>query len=457
MIRSAIDGQDMCSGPLFKKILLFSLPIMAMNLLQLLFNAADMVVVGRYSGSDALAAVGATGALINLLINLFIGLSVGTSVIVAQDYGARNNEGIGKAVHTSIAISLLSGIFVCLIGILFCRPMLRTMGTPENIIKLSDLYMRIYFIGVPASMVYNFAAAILRAVGDSRHPMYYLIITGVINVILNLLFVVAFNMSVAGVALATVISQYLSMLLICVFLMRSHTAIRLDPRRLGIDTGKLKTIIRIGLPAGLQNTLFSISNVLIQSAINSFGSALVAANSASSNIEGFVGTTMNAYYNAAITFTGQNMGAKKYSRIDRTAKTCTILIIITWIVLGGLIMMFGRQLLGIYTDDPQVIDLGMTRMRIMMCVYISCAVMNVFPGFTRGMGFSILPMMCTLIGACLMRIIWLWTIFARFPTVSMLYACYPVTWTLSGIGQIASFFYARKKVRARGDMVEDLS
>ena len=447
--------QDMCSGPLLKKIVLFSLPIMAMNLLQLLFNAADMVVVGRYSGSDALAAVGATGALINLLINLFMGLSVGTSVVVAQDYGARDDEGIAKSVHTSIAVSLVSGLFVCVVGIAFCAPMLRLMGTPENIIGLSDLYMRIYFIGVPASMVYNFAAAVLRAVGDSRHPMYYLVITGAMNVLMNLLFVIVFDMSVAGVALATVISQYLSMGLILLFLVRSPNSIRLDFRKLGIDLAKLKSVVRIGLPAGLQNTLFSISNVLIQSAINSFGSALVAANSASGNIEGFLGTTINAYYNAAITFTGQNMGAKKYSRIDRTAKVCTLLIVITWIVLGSLIVLFSGPLLGIYTSDPQVIELGMTRTRIMMCVYVSCAIMNVYPGFTRGMGYSILPMICTLAGACLLRMVWLWTIFARFPTVPILYACYPVTWTVSGIGQLASFFYARKKVRARGDMVED--
>lgn len=450
-----VHDNDMTAGPLFKKIFLFSLPLMAMNMLQLLFNAADMIVVGRFAGKEALAAVGATGALINLIINTFMGLSVGTSVVVAQDYGAQDWQGVSRSVHTSITIGAIGGVAVTAIGMVFCSPMLRIMGTPGDIIDLSRLYMLIYFIGVPANMVYNFAAAILRAVGDSRHPMYYLIVTGILNVILNLIFVIPLRMSVAGVALATVISQYLSMVLILICLIRSHGPIALSLKKLCIDKEKLAPIVRIGLPAGLQSALFSISNILIQSAINSFGSALVAANSASGNIEGFVNTAWNAYYNAAITFAGQNMGAKKYERIDRIAKICTVLILVTWITLGTLVLTFGEQLLGIYTSDAEVISLGMIRMRIMVCSQISCAVMNIFPGLTRGMGFSMLPMICTLVGACLMRIVWLYTFFAWYPTVFMLFMCYPVTWTLAGIGQVISFFYARHKVRARGDMVPD--
>ncbi len=450
-----VHDNDMTAGPLFKKIFLFSLPLMAMNMLQLLFNAADMIVVGRFAGKEALAAVGATGALINLIINTFMGLSVGTSVVVAQDYGAQDWQGVSRSVHTSITIGAIGGVAVTAIGMVFCSPMLRIMGTPGDIIDLSRLYMLIYFIGVPANMVYNFAAAILRAVGDSRHPMYYLIVTGILNVILNLIFVIPLRMSVAGVALATVISQYLSMVLILICLIRSHGPIALSLKKLCIDKEKLAPIVRIGLPAGLQSALFSISNILIQSAINSFGSALVAANSASGNIEGFVNTAWNAYYNAAITFAGQNMGAKKYGRIDRIAKICTVLILVTWVTLGTLVLTFGEQLLGIYTSDAEVISLGMIRMRIMVCSQISCAVMNIFPGLTRGMGFSMLPMICTLVGACLMRIVWLYTFFAWYPTVFMLFMCYPVTWTLAGIGQVISFFYARHKVRARGDMVPD--
>ena len=443
---------DMCNGPIFGKMVLFALPIMAMNILQLMFVAVDMVVVGRFSGKEALAAVGATGAIINLIVNLFMGLSVGTSVIVAQDYGAGRPDAVSKSVHTSITISIIAGILVMGLGLLLCTPLLIMTGTPMDIIDLSALYLRIYFLSLPASMIYNFGAAILRAVGDSRRPMYFLLVTGVIHVILNLFFVIVLHMSVDGVAWATVISQYLSMLLILLCLIRNkEESIRLTLKELHIDGRKLTQIIRIGLPAGLQGLLFSISNVLIQSAINSFGSAMVAASSAAGNIEGFVATSMNAYYNAAITFTGQNMGAKKYDRIDKVAKICTILIIVTWIVLGGLTMLFSRPLLSIFTSDPEVIRLGIIRINVLMIAYFTCGIMNVFPGLTRGMGFSILPMICTLVGACLMRIVWLATIFAWFPTVLMLFACYPVTWALAGIGQVGTFLYARKKVRQRGE------
>ena len=442
--------KDMCNGPLFGKMVLFALPIMAMNILQLMFNAADMVVVGKFSSKEALAAVGATSAIINLIVNLFMGLSAGTSVIVAQNYGAGRRDGASRAAHTSIVISIIAGILVMVLGLLLCNPLLLMTGTPKDIIDLSALYMRIYFLGLPASMIYNFGAAILRAVGDSRRPMYYLLAAGIVNVILNLFFVIVLHMSVDGVAWATVISQYLSMVLVLLCLVRNkEESIRLTLKKLHIDSEKLKLIVQIGLPAGLQGLLFSISNVLIQSAVNSFGSPMVAAGSAAGNIEGFVATPMNAYYNAAITFTGQNMGAKKYDRIDQIAKICTILIIVTWIVLGGLTMLFSRPLLSIFTSDPEVIRLGVIRINVLMFAYFTCGIMNVYPGLTRGMGFSILPMICTLVGACLMRIVWLATFFAWFPTVLMLYACYPITWALAGIGQVFSFFYARKKVRER--------
>jgi putative MATE family efflux protein len=376
-----------------------------------------------------------------------MGLSVGTSVIVAQDYGAGRQDAVSRSVHTSIAISIISGLFVMVLGFVLCEPMLALMGTPENIISLSTLYMKIYFIGIPASMVYNFGSAILRAVGDSRHPMYYLVITGILNVILNLFFVIVLHMSVDGVAWATIISQYLSVFLIMTYLIRYDGAIRFIPKQMHIDADKLKNIVRIGLPAGLQGLLFSISNVLVQSAVNSFGSTMVAANSAAGNIEGFAGTAMNAYYNAAITFTGQNMGAKKYNRIDTVAKVCTVLIFATWIIIGGLILLFGRPLLGIYTTNQEVINLGMLRMYIMMATFFTCGAMNVYPGLTRGMGFSMLPMLCTLVGACLMRIIWLATVFTWYHTVVALFACYPVTWALAGLGQVGSFLYARRQIR----------
>ncbi len=437
---------DMCNGPLFRKILIFSLPIMAMNILQLLFNTTDMVVVGHFSGSQALAAVGATGALINLIVNLFMGLSVGTSVVVAQDLGADKPLEVSRSVHTSIAISIIAGLVVMILGLSLCKPLLILMGTPENILSQSVLYMRIYFTSLPATMVYNFAAAILRAAGDSRRPMYYLFITGTLHVILSLFFVIVLQMSIGGVAFSTVISEYLSVALILICLSRHDGAIRFMPRELRIDRNKMKAIIRIGLPAGLQGLLFSISNVLIQSAVNSFGTTMVAASSAASNVENYVGTTMNAYYNAAIAFTGQNMGARKYDRIDKIAKVCTVLIFATWFLLGGAVLLFGRLMLGIFTPDQAVIQLGTQRLYVMMVAYFTCGIMNVYPGLTRGMGYSISPMLSTLVGACLLRIVWLATIFKWFPTETILFACYPVTWGLAGIGQVGIFFYARHKI-----------
>lgn len=438
---------DIDNGPLFGKILIFSLPIMAMNILQLLFNTTDMVVVGRFSGSDALAAVGATGSLINLIITLFMELSVGTSVVVARDYGAGRADDVSRAVHTSIVISLIGGIVVMVAGLALCRPLLVMMGTPGNILDLSVLYMQIYFISMPASMVFNFGAAILRAVGDSRRPMYFLTVTGILHVGFSLFFVMVLHMSVDGVAWSTVISQYLSVLLIMLSLSRYDGAIRFIPRKMGIDRQKLKAIVQIGLPAGLQGLLFSISNVLIQSAINSFGSSMVAASSAATNIESYIGTTMNAYYNAAVTFTAQSMGARKYNRIDSIAKVCTVLVFATWIFVGGATALLGRPLLGIFTSDPNVIQLGMLRLYVIMVAYFTCGVMDVYPGLARGMGYSVSPMLCTLVGACLMRMVWLATIFVWYPTELVLFAAYPVTWALAGAGQVVIFFYARRRIR----------
>jgi len=448
---------DMCNGSLFSKILIFALPIIAMNILQLMFNAADMIVVGRFSGKEALAAVGAAGPLINLIVNTFMGLSVGTAVVVAQDYGAGQASGLSDSVHTSISISIIGGLFVMAMGLIFWKPLLILMGTPEDILDLSVLYMKIYFVGVPVTMIYNFGAAILRAVGDSRRPMYYLFISGIVNVILNLFFIIVLHMSVDGVAWATVISQSLAMGLVMACLLRSDRGIRFIPRQIRIKGYKLKEIVRIGLPAGMQNFLFSISNVLIQSAVNSFGSVMVAATSASKNIEGFVGTAMNGYYNAAITFTGQNMGAKKYDRIDKIAKICTVLIFSTWIIMGGATLLFGRPLLGLYTSDSEVIELGMQRMKVLMVAYFTCGMMNVFPGLSRGMGYSFLPMICTLIGACFMRIIWLKTVFVWSPTIVTLFACYPVTWGLTGLGQVGIFFYVRHRIRKSEEPAVELN
>ncbi len=440
---------DMTSGPLLSQLLAFALPIMAMNILQLLFNAADMVVVGRFAGSQALAAVGATGPLINLIINLFIGLSVGTSVVVARDYGAKAVEDIRQGVHTSITISVIGGFLVAVIGVVFCRPLLNLMGTPADIIDLSTVYMRIYFLGVPATMIYNFGAAILRATGDSTRPMYFLSAAGVVNVLLNLLFVIALNAGVSGVAWATVISQYLSLTLIMLNLLRNTGPLRFSLRRLRIDWDKLKEIAYIGIPAGLQNSLFSISHVAIQSAVNSFGSTVVAANTAAGNVEGFVGTIMNAYYNAVLAFAGQNMGAKKYDRIDHLAKVTAILVLATSLIVCTAILVFGPYLLGIYTSDPEVISIGMLRSRVTMTTYFMCGIMMVFPGLTRAMGFAILPTVCALAGNSVLRLAWLATVFRWYPSLLTVYLCFPVTWAVAGAGQVAIFFYARARIRAQ--------
>lgn len=313
---------DMTSGPLLGKILLFSIPLMLSGILQLLFNAADIIVVGRFAGSGALAAVGSTSSLINLLINVFVGLSVGVNVLVARYYGARNDRAVSETVHTAVATSIVSGLILVVLGILLANPLLRLMGTPEDVLGQSVLYMRIYFLGMPVLMVYNFGAAILRAIGDTRRPLYFLLASGVVNVCLNLFFVVALGMGVDGVAWATVISEHISAFLVLKSLMGAPGALKLDLRQLRIHTRKLKRIVKIGLPAGMQGAIFSISNVLIQSSVNSFGSIAMAGNTASSNIEGFVYTAMNAVYQTNLSFTSQNLGGRKYSRINKIMYIC---------------------------------------------------------------------------------------------------------------------------------------
>ena len=394
---------DMVNGPLFSKMLRFTLPIIAMNILQLLFNAADMIVVGQFSGSKALAAVGATGALINLLINLFVGLSTGTSVIVAQHIGAEEHESVRASVHTSMVVSIIGGVIVMFMGLILCKPMLVLMGTPEDIIGLSVLYMKIYFLGMPATLVYTFAAAILRAAGDSKRPMYYLVISGIANVFMNLFFVAVMDMSVDGVAWATVISQYMSVAMIITCLTRCEGAICFYPKEMRINRQKLIRILRIGMPAGIQGVLFALSNVLIQSGVNSFGSTMVAANSAAANVENLAGVTMTAYSTTALSFTGQNMGAKKYERIDSITKVISGFVFLTWFVLCGLILLFGRQLLGFYNSDPEIIRLGMQRMIVMMAAFFTCGIMRCDTRhYKREWDIRSLPMsaVATLIGAC---------------------------------------------------------
>ena len=445
---------DMIHGPLLGKILIFTLPLMASSILQLLFNAADIIVVGRYAGSDALAAVGSTGALINLLTNMFIGFSVGANVLVARYYGAGKPQEVSETVHTSVMLSIIGGVLLAAVGIVFATPLLSLMGTPENVLPLASLYVRIYFAGMPVILLYNYGSAILRAIGDTKRPLYYLAIAGVLNIILNLIFVIAFKMSVAGVALATIISQTLSAILVVRCLMHTEGGCHLDLHQLKIHSHKLWKILQLGLPAGLQGSIFSLSNVLIQSSVNSFGAIAMAGNSAAANIEGFTYVAMNSFYQAAITFVSQNMGAMEFKRIRKIAWQCLACVIVTGAVLGNLSFFFGHQLLGIYSDEAEVIQYGLYRMEVIATTYFLCGIMDVCVGCLRGIGYSFLPMVVSLLGACGFRILWIFTVFRAHHDLHTLYISYPISWAITASVHIICFLilYHRmvKKSRARG-------
>lgn len=438
---------DMVNGPLFGKIIRYSIPLMLSGILQLFFNAADIVVVGRFAGPTALAAVGSTGSLINLLINVFMGLSVGTNVLVARYYGARDMKNLSDTVHTSILASLVGGVALIFIGCFLAKPMLLMMGSPADVIDQATLYVRIYFAGMPAMMLYNFGAAILRSVGDTKRPLYFLAISGVLNVLLNLFLVIVCNMGVAGVAIATVASQVLSAVLVLICLMKSDAPYRVDLKQLHIYKDKLLEMIRIGLPAGMQGTVFSISNVLIQSSINSFGSLVMAGSTAAGNIEGFVYTGMNAFYQTALSFTGQNMGAKKYERVGKIMRICVLSVAAVGTILGSAGMIFARPLLSIYTTDPQVIEYGVNRMLLVCLPYMICGVMDTLVGSMRGMGYSILPMIVSLTGACGLRVVWILTIFAANHTLTTLFLVYPVSWLVTALAHFICFVIAYRKLR----------
>ena len=424
---------DMCNGSVFRKMLLFAIPLMCSGVLQLLFNAADIIVVGRFAGDNSLAAVGANSSLINLLTNIFIGLSVGANVLVAQYYGAKNDKELRVTVHTSMLLSVISGLILTVVGLVFAKPILELMQTPEEIIDLAALYLRVYFLGMTSTMIYNFGSAILRAVGDTKRPLYYLLLAGVINVVLNLIFVICFHMDVAGVALATAISQTVSAILVVRCLMREEGAIHLDLKALAIDKDKFLRIVQIGLPAGFQGMVFSLSNVVIQSAVNGFGNIVVAGNSAGLNIEGFVYIAMNAFYQATISFTSQNYGARNMQRIRKIALAGELYVLITGAVLGNLMVLFGRELLGIYSTSAEVIDAGMLRLEIIGTTYALCGMMDVLVGALRGIGKSVMPMIVSLLGACGLRLLWIATVFQipEYHSTRTIYISYPITWTIT--------------------------
>lgn len=448
---------DMCNGPLMRKIIMYCVPLALSGILQLLYNAADVIVVGQFSGKTALAAVGSTGSLINLVVNLLIGLSVGTSVCVANFYGAGRHKDLRETVHTSMLISVIGGVIVAIVGIVFARTFLGWMGSPDDVIDQATLYLRIYFAGMPLNMAYNFAAAILRALGDTRRPLYYLAISGAVNVLLNLLFVIVFNMGVAGVATATVISQAVSTVLIVVCMIRSHGAIHLELRELRVHADKLWQIVRVGLPAGLQGTIFSISNVLIQSSINSFGSTAIAGNAASANLEGFMYTAMNSVYQAALSFAGQNMGAHKYTRLKKVLANCLTIVVAIGVGMGAIMFLLRYPLLKIYAPkDPQVVEYGIVRLEMFCLTYFTCGMMDVLVGQMRGMGYSIAPMIVSLVGVCGIRIGWIYTIFQQHHSLLSLYLSYPVSWVITGAVHFCAFLYLYSKVKRRPDGIPDV-
>ena len=438
---------DMTEGPLTTKIIKFTIPVMLSGILQLLFNTADVIVVGRFTGKTALAAVGSTGSLINLLVSLFIGLSIGTNVLVARYQGAKDDKAVSETVHTSIALGIVGGLILLIIGIVATRPLLEMMATPEDVIDQSTLYMRILFFGMPLNLILNFGAAILRAIGDTKRPLYYLTIAGVINLFLNIFLVTVFSLGVAGVAIATVISEGVSCVLILLCLKHETGAIRLYFNRIKINPSKCVDIMKIGLPAGLQGCIFSISNVLIQSSVNSFGSTVMAGNTAASNIEGFVYVSMNSLHQTCISFTSQNFGAGKFKRIRKVLINCLIIVAITGLILGNSAYFFGKFLLSAYNNEAEVISYGLIRLSIISTMYFLCGLMDVMVGAMRGIGYSILPMIVSLVGACGLRIVWIYTVFAKFRTLDILFISYPVTWTITFLSHLVCYYIVTRKYK----------
>ena len=441
---------DMTHGPLLGKLIIFTIPIILSGVLQLLFNAADVIVVGRFAGEASLAAVGSTSSLINLMTNLFIGMSVGANVCAAQFYGAGQYKDVKKTVHTSTAFSLLCGVILIFIGLFLARPILEIMGSPEDVINLAALYVRIYFIAMPAIMLYNFMAAILRAAGDTTHPLVFLTVAGVVNVILNLILVIIFDMGVAGVAIATVTSNYISCAMLVLFFVKQEDSLKLEFSKIRIDKNILNRIIRIGLPAGIQGTVFSLSNVVIQSAINSFGTAVIAGSSAAASIEGFVYVSMNSVSQTCVTFVGQNFGAGDEKRVKRVIFECLGIVTVVGVIMGNMAYYFSSPLLSIYTDSAAAIKAGTLRLFWVCCFYFLCGIMDTLTGGLRGLGRSTVPMIVSLIGACATRLVWIATYFQFHKTESVLFFSYPGSWLLTlSVHSICLFIVYREWIRKK--------
>ena len=442
---------DMTVGSLVPKMISFAVPVILSGLLQLLFNAADLVVVGRFAGGDALAQVGATSAITRLIVNLFVGMSVGASVVMAHAFGSKDSKSISDAVHTTVLFSLIGGVVVGAAGVALTPALLRMMGTPEDIMDGAVLYMRIILIGAPITCIYNYSAAVLRAVGDTRRPLYFLTAAGILNVLLNLFFVIVLRMAVAGVALATVLSQALSMVLVLRTLLTSDGDYRLVPKKLRINGEILGRLLRIGVPAGIQGCLFSISNVVVQSALNTFGTVTISGVTAANSVEGFMFCAVDAFNHAATAAIGQNMGAREYGRVRMTVRTSTVMVVIVSLILSGIFILLRYVLVGIYNSDPEVIEWGAKKLMISMPIYFFGGLMNMMAGVNRGLGYSMLPTIISLIGACAFRLLWIWTVFAVTPTFFILYVSYPIAWILTTVAHYVSYFVIRDRAFAKNE------
>ncbi len=441
---------DMTNGNFFRKIVVFCLPLMLTGILQLLYNAADLIVVGKFGDEpNAIGAVGSTSALINLIVNLFMGLSVGANVLAARTFASGDKEKLSKTVHTSITISLICGTLLGIIGFIFARTFLNLMNNP---LDLAVTYLKIYFIGMPFNMVYNFAASILRGVGDTKRPLYFLSIAGIINVILNIIFVALFKMDVDGVAIATVISQFISCAMIMICLIKTKNAYQFSFKKMRIHKKELLEITKIGLPAGIQGSIFSISNVIIQSSVNLFGDTAINGNAAAQSLEGFVYIAMNSVYHAALAFVGQNVGVGKYQNVKKIMLLCLLFVTMVGVVMGGSVFIFGKQLTKIYTTIPEEIEISYIRLHYLCLPYFLCGIMDVMVGVLRGLGYSILPMIVSIIGVCGFRILWIYTIFYRIAdfknalTLNYLYVSYPISWIATFFVHLLTYMIVYKKI-----------
>ena len=441
---------NLTEGPILSKLLQFSIPLILSSLLQLLFNAADVVVVGRFAGNNSLAAVGSTGSLINLLVNLFLGLSIGTNVVAANYFGAKKSKQLQETVHTSVLVSLVCGVVLTVVGVIGSKYILILMQAPYEVLTLATLYLKIYFGGITATMIYNFGSALLRAKGDTKRPLYILFTAGVMNLILNLIFVIAFKMDVAGVGWATVISQCFAAVSVLIILVREKDDFKLEFKKLSINTHILAKIVKIGLPAGFQGIMFSFSNVIIQSSVNLFGATTIAGNAAAVNLEGFVYTAMNGFSQGTLTFCSQNMGAGKIDRIKKVTLVSQVCIIIIGAILGALFLLFRNQLVGIFSSSPEVVQAGVRRFWVIMTTYYLCGMMDGMSNSIRGIGHSLTPVITSLCGACLYRIIWIFTVFQipQFHNVYCIYVTYPISWILTFIANVIFYRYYIKKIQS---------